>query len=263
MHSANNNVDKTIWYRHEFKYLISEAQVTAIEEYIRPYTRPDPYCVDGAYPLVSLYLDSDDLLLCRESLEGVKNRFKLRIRSYNDAPDETRFFEVKRRINRIIVKTRARVADREVATLLTGMKRPFHNCAEDVNNLEQFLYYRQKINAKPILRVRYFRQAYEGILGEHLRVTFDRKLCFNMTCFPSVQLNGDGWRRLSGYGVVLEIKFTGPCPVWLSRMIQCFGLQYRSFSKYAVTVKRVCGLRFYAPTILKRRNSDGTIMANF
>ena len=72
------------------------------------------------YPIVSLYIDSPELQLCRESLTGQKNRFKLRVRSYTDEPEYPQFFEIKRRINQVIMKSRARVTDADVPNLLGG-----------------------------------------------------------------------------------------------------------------------------------------------
>ncbi len=76
--------------RHEMKYHITEQQALGIAQFIRPFLQPDRYCKlqpGGSYPIVSLYFDSGDLQLCRQSLEGQKNRCKLRIRSYTDEPD--------------------------------------------------------------------------------------------------------------------------------------------------------------------------------
>ena len=76
------------------KHLISESEAAAIARFIRPYVRPDPYCElqpEGAYPIVTLYLDSKDFQLCRESFEGKQNRFKLRIRGYSDNPEQEGF----------------------------------------------------------------------------------------------------------------------------------------------------------------------------
>lgn len=100
--------------RFELKYFISESQAAVIKKLIKPYTQPDPYCLNqpgGAYPLASLYLDSPDLRLCRESLEGHKNRFKLRIRRYSDDLSSPSFFEIKRRVDRVIIKSRVKIED--------------------------------------------------------------------------------------------------------------------------------------------------------
>lgn len=252
--------DKTMWCRHELKYRVSEAQAAAIVEYIRPHMHPDVHSADGVYPLVSLYLDSDDLRFCHESLDGVKSRFKLRIRSYSDGPDQLCFFEIKRRINQIIVKSRARVVQRDMAALLTGALRPSSSNDDERRNLQQFLYYQRRAGAGPVMRVRYLRRAFEGNLDDYVRVTFDRELCLNVTYTPTVGLDGDGWHRHPQLGVILEIKFTGRCPTWLSRMARSFGLQPKSIPKYTMLVRQACELRSHSPAAMRGR-SNGTAAA--
>ena len=122
--------DRDIRCRRELKYHIGESKAAAIAQFIKPYLHLDRYCKSqpvGAYPIASLYLDSDNLQLCRESLQGQKNRFKLRIRSYSDEPDYPHFFEIKRRIDNVIIKTRNRVMPRDVAALLSGFSIPPQN----------------------------------------------------------------------------------------------------------------------------------------
>ena len=104
-------VDRMLACRFEMKYVIDEIKAAGIVRYIRPFLQMDRYSKlqrRGMYPIVSLYLDSPELRLCRESLTGQKNRFKLRIRSYTDEPEYPRFFEIKRRINQVIIKSRRR-----------------------------------------------------------------------------------------------------------------------------------------------------------
>jgi hypothetical protein len=247
-------VDRTLRCRFEMKYLITEAQAQAIAQFIKPFLQLDRYCKlqrGGVYPIVSLYLDSDDLLLCRESLTGQKNRFKLRIRSYTDEPEYPRFFEIKRRINTIILKSRARVMYRDVPTLLAGLPLPPQDYTTDEEAVNQFQLYMRAIDAKPLVLIRYMRQAFEGDSENRVRVTFDRELCYNVTTKPEVTLDGQGWQRnsLTRAGVILEIKFTGSYPAWLSRMAACFGLRQRSISKYATSIEQSCLLRFCAPRL--------------
>ena len=251
--------DETMWCRHELKYRVSEAQAAAIVEYIRPHMHPDVHSEGGVYPLVSLYLDTDDLRFCHESLDGAKNRYKLRIRSYSDGPDKPCFFEIKRRINRIIVKSRARVTQRDMAALLAGALQPSSSNDDERRNLEQFLYYQRRTGAGPVMRVRYLRRAFESNLDDYVRVTFDRELCLNVTYKPIVELNGAGWHRHPKPGVILEVKFTGRCPMWLSRMVRCFGLETKSIPKYTMLVRRACELCFHSPAAMRGR-SNGTVL---
>ena len=232
----------------------------SIARYISPFLQVDRYCKlqrRGDYPIVSLYLDSEDLQLCRESLGGHKNRFKLRIRSYTDEPEYPRFFEIKRRLNTIIMKSRTRVMDRDVRILLAGLPLPPQAFKADVETLSQFQLYMNSIRARPAILVRYMRQAFEGDSHNRVRVTFDRELAYKITNQPEVRLNGSGWRRnpYNVNGVVLEIKFTGHFPAWLTDMVKYFNLHQQSISKYASSIRNSCSLRFCAPQL--GRENDG------
>jgi hypothetical protein len=157
-------LDQLLGCRYELKYRISESKAEAIAQFIKPYLHLDRYCKlrpSSAYPVATLYLDSRNLRLCRESLEGKKNRFKLRIRSYTDDPDYPYFFEIKRRLNTIIIKDRHRVMHRDVAPLLSGLSVRPQDYGTDGEMLRQFQLYMDGINAKPVICVRYVRQAYE------------------------------------------------------------------------------------------------------
>ena len=244
--------DRTLSCRYELKYHISEIKAKAIAEFIKPYIQVDRYCKlqrTGDYPIVSLYLDSDDLQLCQESLRGHKNRFKLRIRSYTDEPDYPRFFEIKRRINTIINKSRARVMDRDVPILLSGLSLPPQNYTADIDSINQFQLYMKNIQARPLVLIRYMRQAFEGDSENKVRVTFDRDLAYCVTNRPQVRLGGTGWQRnpYTMGGVILEIKFTDRYPAWLSQMVKYFSLEAQSISKFGSSIMDSRLLEFYVP----------------
>lgn len=133
--------------------------------------------------------------------------------------------------------------------VLQELRLPPGGEAHSDANLAQFLYYQTRVRAAPVIRIRYLRQAFEGVSGNHLRITFDRDLHFNTTQTPNVQLNGRGWGPLPGNPVVLEIKFNGQFPAWLNRIIGLLGIQERSFSKYALSVIQACHMRFCAPRL--------------
>ena len=245
--------DRTLRCRYEMKYVISESKAAAIARFIEPYLGLDHYSKlqpNGFYPIVSLYLDSDNLRLCRESLRGQLKRFKLRIRSYTDDPDYPRFFEIKRRTNTVIIKSRARVRAQDVATLLSGQYiSPLQNYKTDVDAIKQFQLYMKSINAGPKVLVRYMRRAYEGNMDNRVRVTFDRQLAYNISSTPNVSFNSRGWQHhsLTLNGVILEVKFTERYPVWLSQMAEYFDLHQQSVSKYATSIKKACSQGFCAP----------------
>lgn len=244
--------DRMLACRYEMKYLVPRVTAAALERRVRDLLPPDRYSKlqrGGMYPIVSLYLDSRSLRLCLESLTGVKNRFKLRIRSYTDEPEYPRFFEIKRRINRVIMKSRARVMDRDVPVLLAGRLLPPQGYHTDEEALNQFQLYTMRIQAGPKILIRYARQAFESTSENRVRVTFDTELCYRVSEEPAVRLGGAGWQynALTIGHVILEIKFTGTYPAWLARLVADFNLEARSISKYATSVEQACQLGFCAP----------------
>jgi hypothetical protein len=242
-------VDTVMGCRYELKYYVSESKAQAVMAFVQTLLPVDKYSekLGGAYPISTLYLDSHNLQLCRESIEGHKNRFKLRIRSYTDDPSYPCFLEIKRRMNGICMKDRARMSPASVPELFSGTYRD--KTGENDHAFNQFMLYLKTINAGPMMKVRYNRFAFEGKGKNRVRVTFDRQIACKAVTAPDVSLNGPGWQYLSGSGVVLEIKFTDKYPQWLHQLVSMFGLQRQSFSKYARSIEQCGMLGFCAPRV--------------
>ena len=246
--------DRTLGSRYELKYLISKSKAKEVEQFVKLHLPLDRYSKlqpTGSYPVVSLYLDSDDLQLCLESITGKLNRYKLRIRSYTDDTAYPRFFEIKRRANTVIVKSRYRVKHHDVKDLLAGKYIHSQYYTTDEAILRQFQLYTRSINAKPKVLIRYNRKAYEGDSHTRVRVTFDTDLSYRVTDEPEVKLNGGGWRyhAMSVQNVILEIKFNGRYPDWLNTMVKHFELRQESISKYANSIKESCALGYCSPRL--------------
>ena len=113
--------DVTLRSRFECKYIISPAAVPAMREFIQPFMAPDRYAAlweDKRYGICSLYLDTPELELYRQGMSGLKNRMKLRVRTYADGPDAPVFFEVKKRMNGIVAKARSAMERRRALPVL-------------------------------------------------------------------------------------------------------------------------------------------------
>src|SRR6266705_7192007 len=109
--------------RFELKYLVSEETALKVRDFVRSYLDFDEYSVgrpNYSYPVHSLYLDSDDLRIYWRTVNGDKNRYKLRLRYYSDNPDSPVFFEIKRRMKDVILKQRGGVRQSAVPLLLNG-----------------------------------------------------------------------------------------------------------------------------------------------
>jgi hypothetical protein len=237
--------------RFELKYLVGPERARAIRDFVSGYLEPDAHARASAqhcYPVYSVYLDTATLALCRQSREGVKNRFKLRMRFYDGDPASPVFLEVKRREADVICKERAAIT-REGARLLLqdGHPGPLHLFQESAHSeapaaLESFRRLRDRTGAGAAACVAYLREAYVSPESNRLRITFDRDVCgspFNrIRPFQPPQTGVETNVR----GIILEIKFTDRFPGWVSEMVQAFNLQRCSICKYDHCVSAL-GLR--------------------
>src|SRR5436190_8710120 len=176
-------VDKLQASRFELKYIIQEDTALRIRDYVQAYLELDEYGVgkpNYSYPVHSLYLDSDDLKLYWNTINGAKNRFKLRIRFYNNNPDTPVFFEIKRRMNNCILKKRGGVRRDSVPLLLAGqMPEPRFLVSKEPKNffaVQDFCRLMQEIGAKPKVHIAYLREAYVPHDDNSARLTMDREV---------------------------------------------------------------------------------------
>src|SRR5690348_6227220 len=142
--------------RFELKYLIHEQTAQAVRDFVNSYLVLDPFGAsqpDFSYPVHSLYLDSDDREFYWQTINGNKNRYKLRIRYYDDRPKSPVFFEIKRRLNNAILKERGGVKREFAEALIAGQLPDWNQLATDGRNqmeaLENFCRLMQAHFAKP------------------------------------------------------------------------------------------------------------------
>jgi hypothetical protein len=235
-------IDQAQAQRFELKYLVSESTARALRQFVRCYLVPDEFAAhsaDFAYAVHTLYLDSPELALYAATNGGDRNRFKLRIRFYNDNPDSPVFFEVKRRQNECIAKLRAKVRREAVQPLLRGAwPQLAHLAKPDAKHffaLQEFCRLMRVLDATPRSHVAYQREAWMSPRDNSLRMTFDRQVqCeqqFAATLHASV---GDaGAVEPFETQVIFELKFTNRMPDWCREMIRVFGLVRGGAAKYA------------------------------
>ncbi len=234
---------ETLFQRFEAKYWVSEMEVAAIQTYMQPYVKPDKHAgADNRYEINSLYLDSEAMELYRSSTYGERNRFKLRLRSYSDAPADPVFFEVKRRIDRVIYKERAMVRRDRVAALLHGTGYDADTLVEPsaagLARLLRFRDYMERLGAMPQCMVRYVREAYVSALGEAVRISFDHTLSGLPAPYyaPEVWSYGPAWHPMDMCQCIMEVKFSGVLPGWAGNLIRHFELTRISVAKYVHVV---------------------------
>lgn len=229
--------------RFELKYRISESKAQEIRFFAENYLKCDPYGASSpnrSYPVHSLYLDSPGLSTYHRTVNGDRNRFKLRLRYY-DSGDSPVFFEIKQRNNRVIRKKRAQVYRDAVQDLLNGhvptRKHLIEKSVEQLDALEHFCLLTGKLQATPKMHTTYMREAYESEDTNDVRITIDRNV---KSCrVHHNNLNNHLHDEFSVFGntVILEFKFTNRFPDWLNELTQRFHLRYESASKYVDSIE--------------------------
>ena len=231
--------DKMQASRFEQKYIISEEQALQIRDFVRSYLELDENGVgkpNYSYPVHSLYLDSDDLKLYWSTINGDKNRFKLRLRFYNNNPDTPVFFEIKKRMNNCIMKQRGGVRRDSVDWLLAGhIPEQGHMVSKDPKHLialQNFCRMMQQIRAKPKAHIAYFREAYVPHDDNSARLTMDREVRAEPELTARLSTKMEQPVLVWGKDVVLELKFTNRFPDWFRQLVRIFSLRQCGAAKY-------------------------------
>src|SRR4051812_6261764 len=113
--------------RFELKYLIPNMVALRVREFVQQHLELDEFGEGQpnlSYPVHSLYLDSPDWKIYWRTVNGDKNRYKLRIRYYSDHPEVPIYFEIKRRMKDVILKQRCGVYREALPYCLAGHMPP-------------------------------------------------------------------------------------------------------------------------------------------
>lgn len=226
-------------YRYERKYTVTEPMAAAIRHFASAYLVHDEHmrgCGADGYRVCSLYLDSPQLELYRQSCDGVKNRFKLRIRFYEESPGSPAFLEIKRRTTETVHKLRSIVSKPVAERMLAGERidvSDLTSCGDGSRlALNEFLAYRDRLNADGVVYVDYMREAFVSQSAEAVRVTFDRYIVARKySCGDGLSVPRDSSLPVTNH-VVLELKYNGRAPRWMHDLATTFNLQRLSFPKY-------------------------------
>ena len=229
--------------RFERKYVLTETRARQVRAWLRTRVEPDEHLTaehPRGYPVYSLYLDTRELTLYRTAAEGHKNRFKLRIRYYDDGRDSPIFCEIKRRADQVIRKQRAGVHRRALDALLSFRDLPdsaLLNPARERRDLLDFQGLQRNLDARPTLIVGYNREAYLDVSTSNARLTFDRDLRA-LAYDPDRGLHTD-LPLVNGHEdkVIFEIKYVNRWPRWLQELVHIFQLERQSVPKYGWSVE--------------------------
>jgi hypothetical protein len=240
--------------RLELKYIVSEAVALEVRDFLSCHLELDEFGAGRprlSYPVHSLYLDSRNLTTYWNTINGNKNRYKLRMRFYEDAPGAPVFVEIKRRMNEAILKQRGGIRREFVEAFLAGQQADLDQIVsrdpKQISAVHGFHELMVRHSARPRAHVFYHREAWISTADNSLRVTLDR----DVQCAPEFTTRFTGEMddpvRVFGGKVVLELKFTTRFPNWLRELVRVFGLVQCSAAKYADGIA-LKGERFFSET---------------
>jgi VTC domain len=239
--------------RWELKYIIPEDVALAVRDFVRPYLELDEYGAkrsDLSYTIHNLYLDSEDLDIYWGTINGDKNRYKLRLRFYEDKPQAPIFFEIKRRMNEAILKQRGGVKRASVESVLGGQLPAITELVSgdprQLSAIQRFVELATHHRAGPVAHVRYEREAWISPHDNSVRVTLDRDVLISPEFVTRFTEQMDDAISVFGRLVILELKFTGRFPDWFKEMVRIFHLRQGSASKYADGIARRGEVHFQA-----------------
>ncbi len=216
-------------YRHEFKYICSEAQLACLKGRLSGVMRYDVHAdFDGKYRIRSVYFDDLEDTGFYENENGTDPREKFRIRIYNNSDDLIEL-ENKKKVCGMTSKDACRI-DRELCEkLLSGEAGVLDAGEQPVWNKFALGWNTRQFRAKVI--VDYERTVFVCPLG-NVRVTFDRNIASSAdyTHFFDQAIKK---RPVMPTGIhVLEVKYDEFLPDYIYKSIEIENLQRTAFSKY-------------------------------
>jgi hypothetical protein len=228
--------------RFELKYLIPEKTALQVRTFVQQYLEVDEFGVGQpnlSYPVHSLYLDSDDLEIQRRTVNGDKNRWKLRVRYYNESEKTPVFFEIKRRMKDVILKQRATVRRSAAPRILAGhLPQPGDlksSSPEELAAIHRFVELQMEVNAAPKMHVAYDREAYVNNFNNEVRITMDRNVRGVPRPGGELLVSMKEPYVCTDDIVVLELKFTGRFPNWYRDLVEHFDCFQTGAAKYLET----------------------------
>ncbi len=227
--------DVMIFRRVEKKYRLSPAQRDALLALIGEHLTPDAH---GRSTICSLYLDTPDHLIIRNSINARAYKEKLRIRSYGTPGlDDPVFLEIKKKYKGVVYKRRERMTLRQAMAYVERGERPCDTqIMREIDYAMRF--YRQP---QPAMLVAYERDAYFDAENPDLRITFDMN-CRARDTNCRLEKGHQGMLLLPPDAIIMEIKTSGVMPVWLANALSQLGILPGRFSKYGAAYLRSTGL---------------------
>ena len=191
---------------------------------INDYVEEDKYF---KYKICSIYFDTNNYDLIRNSLEKPIYKEKDRIRSYGKVENEDKiFFEIKKKYKGITNKRRITLTYENLKNYLNKNKIPDNSNIQIFNELDYLMNYYE---LKPKVFISYDRISFISKENKNLRITFDNNLNYRLN---ELNLDDEKGKIFNNDKYILEIKTLDSFPIWLVKALSELEIYPTSFSKY-------------------------------
>ncbi len=245
--------------RKERKYLLPYDLYEELREEITTYLIRERFKEFNPESFVkSVYFDNSELELYHDHKNGVRQRFKIRIRQYGMGRFYYRksWIELKEKINGTSLKSRFRLKTKLIPDFLEGRNISTQlikynkkaNVDQVVNTYHQIRDKIEKYHLEPIIKIGFKREAFRSP-EQKVRITFDRNLYFKPmqnSFLEPVKIFEMYPMRI----VIMETKTVGPQPCWLKAILSKYKLKKQKFSKYCSSIENI-----YTPNVCLNINS--------
>lgn len=224
---------KDKFQRFETKYVISQEEYERLIQAFGEYMVEDEHAVST---ISNLYYDTPTYQMIRESLEKPFFKEKLRVRTYDAAPDEESqvFLEIKKKVRKIVYKRRIATSLLKAEAYLEGNA----GVIDDSQIKNEIAWLCQRYGGlEPRMFIYYDRYSLKGKENADVRITFDQNVTYR-TVDLSLLEGKEGLSLLSEGYRIMEIKVPGAYPLWLSQILDRLRIYPKSFSKYGVAYKK-------------------------
>lgn len=221
---------KLSFQRYEKKYLMTAEKYELFWKELSDKLHPDVFCRST---VCSLYYDTKDYSLIRQSIEKPMYKEKLRLRSYGVPGRDTHVFvELKKKFKGIVYKRRIELPQWQAEDWLSGRSGP----PDDSQISRELDWVLKRYELEPKVIIICDREAWVANENPELRFTFDKNLRYRETELE-LSAGAHGETVLDESKVLMEIKIPGAAPIWLADMLSQFEIFPAGFSKYGTCYK--------------------------
>tara|TARA_Y100001935_G_scaffold105264_1_gene87270 strand:- start:5683 stop:6333 length:651 start_codon:yes stop_codon:yes gene_type:complete len=179
----------------------------------------------------SIYFDTNDLQFANYNIEGISNRYKFRVRWYNDNKNFN--YEIKRKFNKLSEKS-VYPSDLKISDNFKDLfSKKNSDLNKKINNDEKFII--NNFRLSPKLKVEYLREYY--IYKKSVRLTLDHTPIYK-NLFNTI-------KKIKDTFSILEIKFEEKDYDIASNLIKLFKINPKRYSKYVKGLSMTDRLNYF------------------